>query len=360
MDIQRKIIHIDCDCFFAAVEVRDQPSLAGKPVAVGGTGRRGVLSTCNYVARHFGVRSAMPTAWAKRLCPDLIVLPTRMQAYRDASTAIMAILSRYSDIIETLSIDEAFIDVSDSELYQGSATRIAEDIRKTVEKEVGITVSAGVAPNKFLAKIASDWHKPNGLKVITPDQVLPFVAALPVEKIHGVGKVSAERLHRQGLFSCQDVVDRGLRDMVERFGAMGDHLYRLSHGLDTRPVKMHHERKSVSVERTFGEDMSDYNACKSNMQSVYNALLQRLSHIDGRAQFQKYFVKMRFSDFTQTTVETLGVTANLEQFMTLFEEAWARHRKPVRLLGMGMRLKPEVNAQQLELFVEDGRLLQAM
>ncbi len=360
MDKQRKIIHVDCDCFYAAVEMRDNPSLRSRPIAVGGTGRRGVLSTCNYVARHFGIRSAMPTAWAKRLCPDLEVLPTRMSAYQEASEAIMAILGRYSDLIQPLSLDEAFIDVTDCELHRGSATWIAEDIRRTIEAEVGITVSAGVAPNKFLAKIASDWNKPNGIKVIRPEQVTGFVAVLPVEKIHGVGRVTAERLHRQGLFVCQDIIDRGLREMVERFGAMGDHLFRLSHGIDERSVSLSRSRKSVRDERTYGEEMSDFNACKSNMQSVYGALLKRLSHMDKRAQFQKYFVKMRFSDFTQTTVETLGVSADFDQFMALFEAAWERHRKPVRLLGMGMRLKPQIDGHQLELFAEDAQLLQAM
>lgn len=360
MDKQRKIIHIDCDCFYAAVEMRDNPSLRSKPIAVGGTGRRGVLSTCNYVARHFGIRSAMPTAWAMRLCPDLEVLPTRMSVYREASEAIMAILGRYSDLIQPLSLDEAFIDVTDCDLYRGSATWIAEDIRRTVEAEVGITVSAGVAPNKFLAKIASDWNKPNGIKVITPEQVSAFVSVLPVEKIHGVGRVTAERLHRRGLYVCQDIIDKGLREMVERFGAMGDHLFRLSHGIDDRRVSLSRSRKSVSVERTFSEDMADFGACRKNALMVFSALEQRLERVGKHTQYHKFFVKMRFSDFTQTTVETLGQVADLNQFMALLEEAWARQRKPVRLLGMGMRLKSDQNVQQLELFEHRQPLAIAM
>ena len=360
MDKQRKIIHVDCDCFYAAVEMRDAPALQSKPIAVGGTGRRGVLSTCNYVARHFGVRSAMPTAWAKRLCPDLVVLPTRMSAYREASEAIMTILGRYSDLIQPLSLDEAFIDVTDCELHMGSATWIAEDIRRAIASEVGITVSAGVAPNKFLAEIASDWNKPNGIKVITPDQVAAFVSVLPVEKIHGVGRVTAERLHRQGLYVCQDIIDRGLRDMVARFGAMGDHLFRLSHGIDERSVSLSRSRKSVSVERTFSEDMADFGACRKNALMVFAALEQRLARVGDRTHYHKFFVKMRFSDFTQTTVETLGQVADVGQFMTLLEEAWYRQKKPVRLLGMGMRLKPDQNAQQLELFEPNTPLAIAM
>lgn len=350
MNKGRKIIHVDCDCFYASVEVRDDPLLSGKSVAVGGTGRRGVLSTCNYTARHFGIRSAMPTAWAKRLCPDLIVLPPRFDAYKEASSKIMAIFSRYSDLVEPLSLDEAFIDVTDCELYSGSATLIAKAIREEVQREVGITVSAGVAPNKFLAKIASDWKKPNGLFVITPDSIESFVCDLPVEKIHGVGKVTAERLHRNGLYLCSDIQSRGSRKMIEVFGQFGEHLFQLSCGVDNRLVSISRNRKSVSVERTFSEDIPDLSHCMIRAEKIFHELQSRLDRLDKNCRFNKLFVKVKFSDFTQTTVETLGVTAEFSQFKLLLEQAWKRQRKPVRLMGMGLRIKNNLDMCQLELF----------
>jgi DNA polymerase-4 len=190
--VLRKIIHIDCDCFYAAIEMRDDPRLAGRALAVGGTAQqRGVIATCNYEARAWGVRSAMPSRTALRLCPDLLILKPRMDAYREASRQIHAILRDYTELIEPLSLDEAYLDVSQSPHCGGSATRIAEEIRRRVVAEVGIRVSAGVAPNKFLAKIASEWNKPDGLFVIRPEQVEAFVAELPVARLHGVGKVTA-------------------------------------------------------------------------------------------------------------------------------------------------------------------------
>ncbi len=199
----RKIIHVDCDCFYAAIEMRDDPRLAGRPMAVGGSPeRRGVIATCNYEARAYGVRSAMSSRHALKLCPDLLIVKPRFEAYREASREIHAIFRDYTELIEPLSLDEAYLDVSDSQWYSGSATRIAEDIRRRVARTLHITVSAGVAPNKFLAKIASDWRKPNGLFVITPGEVEAFVAALPVARLHGVGKVTADKLARLGIETC--------------------------------------------------------------------------------------------------------------------------------------------------------------
>ena len=218
----RKIIHIDCDCFYAAIEMRDDPRLAGKPLAVGGAAdRRGVVATCNYEARAWGVRSAMPMGQALKLCPDLQVVRPRMDAYKAVSREIHAIFRDYTEIIEPLSLDEAYLDVSASSHFDGSATRIAQDIRRRVSQELHITVSAGVAPNKFLAKIASDWRKPNGLFVITPDQVEDFVAALPVNKLHGVGKVTADKLGRLGIDTCLDLRDWSKLALVREFGSFG-------------------------------------------------------------------------------------------------------------------------------------------
>ena len=199
----RKILHVDADAFYCSVEERDNPSLKGKAFAVGGKAeRRGVIATCNYIARESGVRSAMPSFKALRECPDLLILPARFDAYKEASRQLHSIFNRYTEIIEPLSLDEAYLDVSLSTQCRGSGTLMAREIMAAVKNEIGITVSVGVAPNKFLAKVASDWNKPNGICVITPDQVEDFVVELPVEKIHGVGKVTAEKLHSKGITNC--------------------------------------------------------------------------------------------------------------------------------------------------------------
>ncbi len=207
---QRKIIHVDCDCFYAAVEMRDDPSLREVPLAVGGDGGRGVVTTCNYKARAYGVRSAMPGSEARRLCPGLVTVPTDMGRYRAVSQQVMAILREMTDLVEPLSLDEAFLDVSDVTDHKGSATLMARHLRERVRREVGITISAGVAPNKFLAKIASDWEKPDGLFVIRPEDVEGFVQGLPVEKLFGVGQVTASKLHALGVKTCGDMQALGL------------------------------------------------------------------------------------------------------------------------------------------------------
>jgi DNA polymerase-4 len=245
---QRKIIHVDCDCFYAAIEMRDDPSLASKPLAVGGSAdRRGVIATCNYEARSYGVRSAMASGQALKLCPDLLIVKPRMDVYKAVSREIQSIFRDYTDLIEPLSLDEAYLDVTASPHFAGSATRIAQDIRRRVSQELHITVSAGVAPNKFLAKIASDWKKPNGLFVITPDQVEDFVAALPVNKLHGVGKVTADKLGRLGIRTCSDLREWNKLALVKEFGSFGERLWGLARGIDDRIVHNDSRRQSVSV-----------------------------------------------------------------------------------------------------------------
>jgi DNA polymerase-4 len=353
----RKIIHVDADCFFAAIEMRDDPSLVNRPIAVGGRSEsRGVISTCNYEARRFGVRSAMPTSHAKRLCPDLLVLPHRMDAYRDASLQMRSIFYEYTELIEPLSLDEAFLDVSDSEFHQGSATRIAQEIRTRIYKEIGITVSAGIAPNKFLAKIASDWNKPNGQFVITPDQVPEFVAQLPVKKIYGVGKAMAAKLAELNIFTCNDLHKFSVFDLTQRFGQMGARLHQLSHGVDERKVTVDRRRKSLSVENTFAQDLQGLTQCLHQIPSLSQQLAIRLRRIDDDYKVVKLYVKIKFSDFSTTTIERRANTVSLNELQSLCTEAYERKSMPVRLLGVGVRfvdLREERLLFQLPLFTDD-------
>lgn len=352
----RKIIHLDADCFFAAIEMRDDPSLVNRPIAVGGRSEsRGVISTCNYEARRFGVRSAMPASHAKRLCPDLLILPHRMEAYREASLHMRSIFYEYTELIEPLSLDEAFLDVSDSDHHSGSATLIAQEIRERIRKEIGITVSAGIAPNKFLAKIASDWNKPNGQFVITPAQVAEFVAQLPVKKIFGVGKAMAARLAELNIFTCRDLQQFSVFELTQRFGQMGTHLYHLSRGIDNRQVTVDRRRKSLSVENTFAQDLSGITQCLSEIPALGQQLAIRLRRIDDGYQVVKLFVKIKFSDFSTTTIERSANAVSLSELQNLCTEAYGRKSMPVRLLGTGVRfidLRERNNALQLELFAK--------
>lgn len=349
---QRKIIHIDCDCFYAAIEMRDDPSLAGRPLAVGGSAdRRGVIATCNYEARAYGVRSAMSSHHALKLCPDLLIVRPRFDAYREASREIHAILRDFTEIIEPLSLDEAYLDVSASQHFSGSATRIAQEIRRRVWQELRITVSAGVAPNKFLAKIASDWRKPDGLFVITPDQVDDFVAQLPVSKLHGVGKVTADKLGRLGVISCADLREWSRLALAREFGSFGERLYGLARGIDERAVQVDSRRQSLSVENTYDQDLPDLAACLARLPELFEELQRRLQRLDSSYKPDKPFVKLKFHDFSQTTLEQAGAGRDLDSYKLLLGAAFARGDKPVRLIGVGVRLQDlQGVAEQLKLF----------
>lgn len=338
---QRKIIHIDMDCFFAAVEMRDNPALAKIPLAIGGSrDNRGVIATCNYPARVYGVRSAMPTSQALKLCPQLHLMPGSMEKYKTVSKQIRAIFQRYSPLVEPLSLDEAFLDVSDSAHFNGSATLIAEDIRRVILAETGLTASAGVAPNKFLAKIASDENKPDGLLVITPAEVAGFVEKLPLAKIPGVGSKTAERLAQLGLIHCRDIAGCDLAILVKHFGAMADSLLKRSKGIDERPVRTERQAKSVGVEHTLDTDIDVYHDCVSAMTSLWPKLQLRLAN-QGEQGLQKIGVKLKFSDFRQTTVECQANSVSLEQFLPLLQQAWQRRQhQGVRLVGLQLGFTP--------------------
>ncbi|MEE4361613.1 MAG: DNA polymerase IV [Pseudomonadales bacterium] len=350
--VQRKIIHCDCDCFYAAVEVRDRPELAGRPVAVGGTpDGRGVIATCNYEARRYGVHSAQPAARALRLCPDLVLIRPDMDKYREVSRAVQEIFRRFTEVIEPVSLDEAYLDVTGTTLLRGSGTLIAEAIRGAVRRELGITLSAGVAPNRFLAKVASDWNKPDGQFVIRPEDVDDFVRALPVARLHGVGPRTAERLARMDVHDCADLRALGPLTLAERFGSFGHRLWELSQGIDARPVQPRTTRKSVSVERTFAEDIEGLPGCLRALEDLFKRLEQRLERAGGDEAATKRFVKVRFDDFTTTTAEGPALGPAGPAFERLLATAWDRGRRPVRLLGIGVGFRARrAPAEQLPLW----------
>lgn len=336
----RKIIHCDCDCFYASVEMRDDPKLRGRPLAVGGRPEgRGVIATCNYEARAFGVHSALSSAQALRLCPELILVPPDFARYRAASAQILAIYREYTALVEPLSLDEAYLDVSGVERCRGSATLMAEEIRARIRAEVGITASAGIASNKFLAKVASDWNKPDGQFVVTPDAVDAFITALPVGKIFGVGKVTEARLHTLGVHTCGDLRSWSLVDLTRQFGSFGASLYRLCRGQDNRAVSPERVRKSLSVETTYSRDLPDLAACAAALPDLIEEFLRRYARASGRGlpALAKAFVKLRFNDFSHTTAE--GPCHALEEapWTALLATAHARKGLPVRLLGVRVR-----------------------
>ena len=356
--MSRKIIHLDADCFYAAIEMRDAPALRGIPLAVGGSAeRRGVLTTCNYEARAFGVRSAMPTAQAMRLCPQLTVVAPQMSKYREASKAMRAIFAEFTEVIEPLSLDEAYLDVSEVSDGDLTATRIAKIIRQRIREELEITVSAGVSVNKFIAKVASDWQKPDGLTVVPPDEVDAFVAALPVKKIPGVGSVTAEKMHRYGLRTCADVREWSLLDLRRRFGKFGVVLHERARGRDDRPVQPSRLRKSISVERTFVEDVSGPAEWAPIIERLYVNLMERIEAAKAWDGITKAFVKLKFNDFTTTTVERVGTKAVEADYHDLLVEGWERKARPVRLIGLGVRLMDDGDHASERLPFSDTQLI---
>lgn len=355
---QRKIIHIDMDCFYAAVEMRDNPAYRHIPLAVGGSSeRRGVLCTCNYIARGFGVRSAMPTFKAKALCPDLVVIPGRMQTYVEVSKKVKEIFFRYTDLVEPLSLDEAFLDVTDCTLFKGSATYIAQDIRRAIFDELNLTASAGIASCKFLAKIASDENKPNGQCVIAPAQVSSFIKTLALKKIPGVGKVAQQKLALKGLFTCLDVQQYCAEKLCEEFGKLGYALISFSQGIDNRVVQPNRERKSLAVEHTFEKDLFSEAQCVEKLALLYQELERRWKKVSNEKMLTKIGVKIKFSDFVSKSCERKAEQLSLPVLEILLSQLLDKNQeKSVRLLGVSIAIENRVsgsNGLQLSL-LDDG------
>ena len=347
MKARRRIIHIDMDCFYAAVEMREHPELRDRPLAVGGASGRGVLTTCNYPAREFGVRSAMPVFKARQLCPQLTILPVRFDLYREASRAVRGIFKRYTSLIEPLSLDEAYLDVSH---IKEPGAEIAAEIRAAIRAETGLTASAGIGPNKLIAKIASDWNKPDGQCLVAPSKVDLFMQHLPVRRIFGVGPKSATKLSGFGIETCGQLQEKDKAWLAREFGSFGLELYDLCRGIDERPVVANRIRKSLSNERTFSTDLESFEACRTELAQQHAELIEDLRRSAPDRAIAKLLVKLKFSDFRRTTAEMPGRQPELKQFHRLLEEAWGRSGQPVRLLGIGVRfLETEARPEQLEL-----------
>lgn len=342
----RTIIHIDMDCFYAAIEIRDNPALRGKAVGVGGSSdRRGVLTTCNYEARKFGVRSAMPTFLALRKCPQLIVVPTRFEVYRRESSEIRRVFQQHTALIEPLSLDEAYLDVTGNHL---GGWETAARIRAEIFARTRLTASAGIGPNKLIAKIASDWRKPNGQFEVKASEVAGFMEPLPVRRLWGVGPVAAERLEKRGLKTCGQVQRLDPGDLVRLFGRFGWDLHEMSRGIDRRPVEPFRPRKSLSTERTFSVDLKELSECRRELGHLFEELGADLAKRKERKPIERLFVKLTFADFSKTSVERGGSIPSLAAYEVLLEEGFRRGGRPVRLIGLGVRFS-ESAAKQLEL-----------
>lgn len=338
----RKIIHIDMDAFFAAVEMRDNPTLRNVPMAVGGTrDRRGVISTSNYEARKFGVRSAMPTAHALKLCPHLVLVRGHMEKYKEASNIVFEIFHEYTHLVQGLSLDEAYLDVTNSSLFHNSATLIAQDIRKKIYLRTnGLTASAGIAPNKLLAKIASDFKKPNGQFTVSPPEIDDFIKGIPIEKIHGVGKVTARHMHELGIKTCLDMQRFTRSELIHYFGKFGDALFDYCRGHDEREVETEFERKSLGTEETFAEDISEFEEMKSHIIRMVQEVKESLQYYEDR-MIKNLHLKIKYFDFKQTTIERQMLLSE-ENYLQLLEERWSQDPRPVRLLGVGVKFEDSI------------------
>lgn len=334
----RKIIHIDMDAFYASVEQRDFPELRGKPIAVGGGGERGVVTTASYEARPFGVRSAMPGRRARELCPDLIFVPPRFDAYREASQKIRAIFYDYTDLVEPLSLDEAYLDVTENHHGIPYATQVAKEIRQRIFEDTGLTSSAGVSYNKFLAKTASDINKPNGMKVILPDDAPAFLEAMKIEKFHGIGKATAAKMHKLEIYTGADLKQLSEHELFQRFGKAGIHYYHIVRGNDNRAVNPDRIRKSISVENTFTKDTADKSILAEEIRDMSGSLEARIQK--AKAKGKTVTLKIKYSDFKSVTrsITVDTPTADISEILNLGLHLLEKLdlRRSVRLVGIGI------------------------
>jgi DNA polymerase-4 len=334
----RKIIHVDMDAFYASVEQMDNPALKGKPLAVGGAEKRGVVSAASYEARKFGVRSAMSGYLAKRNCPDIIFVPPRFERYKEISLKIRSIFFDYTDLVEPLSLDEAYLDVTTNKKGNPSASLIAEEIRQRIFDEVGLTASAGISINKFLAKVASDYNKPNGQKTVNPEEVLSFLEDLEIRKFYGVGKVTANKMYHLGIFTGKELKQKSLEFLSENFGKSGDYYYQVVRGIHNSEVKPNRIPKSVGAERTFDENLSSEIFMLQRLENIATELEKRLkkSKISGKT----VTLKIKYSDFTlQTRSKTLAYfIADKSLILETTKELLYQEKleNSVRLLGISL------------------------
>lgn len=358
----RKILHIDMDAFYASVEIKDHPDLKGLPVVVGGSpSSRGVVSAASYKAREYGIRSAMPCSRAQRLCPSAVFVYPRFQRYQEVSSQIHEIFRRYTDMIEPLSLDEAWLDVTINHIGSPSATWVAEHIKRDIRRETGLTASAGVSFNKFLAKIASDEDKPDGLFVITPENAQRFLKEIPVGKIPGVGKVMRSKLELLGIEKGYQLLEKSESYLMEHLGKFGHYLYQIIRGIDHRPVITHRERKSIGIERTFSQDLEVGEALNREMDLLLKGLFKRLKKEEKTAKTLS--LKVKFFDFQQITRSVTLPNMTLDErimrqlaFQKLSEVSEKEYpNKAIRLLGLSLSNFTEedddrsVN-QQLDIF----------
>ncbi|HVN57231.1 MAG TPA: DNA polymerase IV [Bacteroidales bacterium] len=330
----RKIIHIDMDAFFASVEQLDNPELRGKPVAVGGSGERSVVAAASYEARKFGVRSAMPSVTAKKLCPGLIFVKHHFERYHEISSEVFGIFGTFTDKVEPLSIDEAFLDVTDDLRKIGSATLIARKIKEEIKEKTGLTASAGISINKFLAKIASEVKKPDGLFIIKPGDAEKYIESLPIEKFYGIGKVTAEKMHKLGIHNGSDLKRWDLLSLVRNFGKIGAFYHDIVRGIDDRPVEPYSERKSVGTELTFEKDLTTSFEIIAELYKIEKELMNRLS--EAGASGRTVTLKIKFSDFRQIT-RSRTLQNYIRDFDVLHREVTAI-RKSIELQGTRIRL----------------------
>jgi DNA polymerase-4 len=356
----RRIIHIDMDAFYASVEQRDDPALRGVPVAVGGAGARGVVAAASYEARKFGVHSAMPSVTARRKCPELVFLPPRFDVYKAVSQQIRAIFTRYTSLIQPLSLDEAYLDVTSPLVKRGSATEIAEEIKAAIRLETGLTASAGVAYNKFLAKLASDYHKPDGLFVITPRMGPAFVAELPISKFHGVGPVTAKKMNKLGIHTGLDLRRQTREFLAAHFGKPGDFLYGLARAEDDRPVVPHQPRKSLGVETTFPRDLLAWEEVAPALEPIFAKLWGAYNRHGMTAR--TVTVKVKYANFRQITrsrscSEAIASRTMIEELSLGLLQPTFPPPRGVRLLGISLSnfdATPVTASLQTALAFENG------